>query len=156
MPEGTDGCSTSAPFIYLIMACLGSSLNTEQAVLAYVGSYPDFHAHIRELSRAVSNAGVRVRDEGQLRSDFDDSLRIYSPDEIWLFDLAVDVIAMLGSIDGLSNESLARYKSDVRTLDDEVHTHTWKKGVKKAGAGPVQFQDLRHRVPRHVVNPMRY
>ena len=156
VPDGTDNCWTSAPFIYLILACLGSGLTSESAVLNYVREYPEFHRQIRELSTAVSDAGVRVRDEGRLRSDMDDNLRVYTPDEIWMFDLAVDLIAMLGSVDGLSNQSLAEYKNNVRTLDDEVHAHTWKKGVKKAGAGPVQFQELRQRVPHHVPNPMRY
>ncbi len=156
VPEGTDGCWTSAPFIYLIMSCLGPGLSTESAVRDYVGAYPEFHRQIRELSTAVSEAGVRVRDEGRLHSDLDDNLRVYTPDELWMFDLAVDLIAMLGSVDGLSNQSLAEFKSNVRTLDDEVHTHTWKRGVKKAGAGPAQFQELRQRVPHHTPNPMRY
>lgn len=155
VPTGTDNCETCAPFLYLIMACLGSALSSETAVLQYTHGLPEFHKQIRQLSAAVSEAGVRVRDSGRLRSDFDDTLRIYSPEEIWLFDLAVDVIAMLGCVQGLSSSSLALYKSDVRRLDDEVHTHTWKHALKKAGAGPAQFQELRGGVPRHKPNPFR-
>ncbi|HET9899441.1 MAG TPA: hypothetical protein VFQ44_31325 [Streptosporangiaceae bacterium] len=156
VPEGTDNCWTSAPFIYLILSCLGSGLSSESAVRRYVSAYPEFHADIRALSTAVSTAGARVRDEGRLRSDLDDNLKVYTPDEIWLFDLAVDLIAMLGSVDGLSNQRLAEFKNNVRTLDDEVQSHTWKRGVKKAGTGPARFQELRHRVPQHRPNPMRY
>jgi hypothetical protein len=155
VPPDTDNCSTSSPFLYLIMASLGT-LSTEQPVLAYTHSDPAFHQQVQHLSAAVSAAGERVRDEGRIRNDFDDNLRIFSPVEIWLFDLAVDVIAMLGSLMGLSNASLALYKDNVRTLDDEVHTHTWKHGLKKAGAGPEEFRELRQRVPHHPVHPMRY
>lgn len=156
VPADADDCGTSAPFLYLIMMSLGPGLSTEKAVLSYVHGYPEFHRQIQQLSLAVSAAGVRVRDFGLLKNDFDDNLKPYSPEEIWIFDLAVDVIAMLGCVDGLSNSSLARFKQNVRSLDGEVTAHAWKHGLKKAGAGPAQFQELRARVPRHQPNPARY
>jgi hypothetical protein len=147
---------TSSPFLYLIMSTLGPGLSTEKAVIAYVGNYPDFHHAIRDLSTAVSEAGVRARDSGMLRGEFDDNLRVYSPMEIWMFDLAVDVIAMLGSVDGISNSELFRFRENVRTLDQEVSSHYWKSALREAGPGVPQFQQLRASVPRHVINPSRY
>jgi hypothetical protein len=101
---------TSSPFLSLIMSTLGPGLSTEPAVREYVDAYPEFHQKIRELSQAVSAAGVRVRDFGLLRSEFDGNLRVFAPEEIWMFDLAVDVIAMLGCVQGLSNASLAQFR----------------------------------------------
>lgn len=46
------------------MAALGSGLSSESAVLTYTHAYPDFHDKIRELTEAISAAGVRIRDSG--------------------------------------------------------------------------------------------
>jgi hypothetical protein len=40
---------------------------------------------------------VRVRDARLLKDSFDDNLKVYEPAEIWLADLAIDVIAMLAT-----------------------------------------------------------
>lgn len=146
---------TSSPFLFLTMSCLGSGLSSEEAVRSYVSSV-GLQAPIQELSAAVSAAGVRARDSGRLRSEFDDNLHVYSPEEIWIFDLAIDVIAMLGCVQGLSDRSLAQFKSDLRSLDDEVSSHTWKRALKKAGDGPVQFRELRTRIPRHAPHPSKW
>ncbi len=156
VPAGVDDCNTSAPFLYLMMTTFAPGLSGEKAVLSYVHQDPEFHRQIQQLTTAVSAAGVRVRDSGLLKSDFDENLKVYSPEEIWIFDLAVDVIAMLGCVDGLSDSSLARFKSNLRSLDAEVTAHAWKHGLKKAGTGPAQFQQLRARVPHHRPNPARY
>lgn len=148
VPSGTDNCTTCAPFLHLIMASFGV-LTTEAAVLKYTHGFPDFHKQIQQLVAEVSAAGVRARDSGQLKNDRDDSLRIYSPEEIWMFDLAVDLIAMLGCMQGLADSSLVLYKRNVRTLDSLVVTHAWKHALKKAGAGPAQFQELRSGAPHH-------
>lgn len=147
---------TSSPFVFLIMSALGPGLSTEKAVIDYVSAYPDFHQAIRDLSAAVSEAGARARDSGMLRGEFDDNVRVYSPIEIWMFDLAVDVIAMLGAVDGLSNAELFRFKDNVRTLDQEVSSRYWQSCLRQAGPGVPQFQQLRASVPRHVINPSRY
>jgi hypothetical protein len=156
VPDDVDDCMTSSPFLFLIMSTLGPGLSTEPAVLAYVNAYPEFHQKIRELSAAVSAAGVRVRDFGLLRSQFDGNLRVFAPEEIWMFDLAVDVIAMLGCVQGLSNASLAQFRDNMRTLDEDVASHAWRKSLSQAGNGLPQFHDLRASVPRHAPNPQRY
>jgi hypothetical protein len=147
---------TSSPFIGLIMSSLGPGLSTEPAVLAYSHAFPEFHQKVRELSVAISAVGVRVRDSGQLRGEFDGNLHIFSPEEFWLFDLAVDVIAMLGSVQGLPNSELARFRGNVRTLDEDVSSRVWRNGLRAAGEGPPYFRELRAHVPRHIVNPSRY
>jgi hypothetical protein len=148
VPPGTDDCSTSAPFLYLTLAALGYGLSTEPVVREYARANPGQAARIRALSTAVSAAGVRVRDAGLLKDSFDENLRVYTAEEIWTFELAIDVIAMLGALDGLPGKARAMVAEDVRTLDGTAHGHTWRKGLKQAGPGPEEFQQLRAEIPR--------
>lgn len=148
VPDGTDDCSTSAPFLYLTLAALGWGLSTEPVVREYARANPGQAARIRALSTAVSAAGVRVRDAGLLKDSFDENLRVYTAEEIWTFELAIDVIAMLGALDGLPGQARARAAENVRTLNETAHGHTWRKGLKQADAGPAEFQQLRSEVPR--------
>lgn len=153
VPDDVDDCWSSAPFIYLMLSVLGSGLSSEPAVQGYAGSEPGLREQIRTLSAAVSEAGVRVRDAGLLKGAFDQNLRVYTPAEIWTFDLAVDVIAMLGALEGLPASKRATVAGNVRSLDRDVHSHSWKKELKKAGAGPEGFRELRAKVPRHAPRP---
>jgi hypothetical protein len=115
----------------------------------YVTARPSLLASVQALSTAVSAADVRVRDTGMLKDDFDERLTIYTPDEIWTFDLAFDVIAMLGALDVVQGETRALVISNMKSLDQQATGHTWKKELDKAGNGPAQFQELRTFVPRH-------
>lgn len=153
VPAGVDDCSSCSPFIYLILSVLGLVLSGEPAVEAYTSARPELLQQIRALSAAVSEAGVRVRDAGSLRSDIDNRLILYTAEQIWTFDLASDVIAMLSELDDLPPDVRATATRQLRSLDQEVHSHTWKRGVKKAGEGPEAFRDLRATVPRHKPRP---
>jgi hypothetical protein len=64
-----------------------------------------------------------------------------------MFNLAVDVIAMLGAVIGLSDGALAGYEKTVRVLDRHVADRAWSKSMRKAGAGPAAFRELRIRIP---------
>jgi hypothetical protein len=101
----------------------------------------------------VSAAGVRVRDAGLVKDSFTENFKPYTPEEIWAFDLAVDVVAMLGSLDGLTGQAKAELAGGLRLLDRDVHSHHWKKEVSQAGQGPEAFRALRAQVPRHIPHP---
>jgi len=148
VPAGTDDCSTSAPFLYLTLAALGSGLSYEPVVREYARANPAQAARIRVLSTAVSAAGVRVRDAGLLKDSFDEHLRVYTAEEIWTFELAIDVIAMLGALDGLPGQARAMVAEDLRTLNGTARGHHGNKELKQAGTGPEEFQPLRAEVPR--------
>jgi hypothetical protein len=154
VPDGVDECWGSAPFIYLAMAGL-NMLGTVATVQDYLAERPGVLAVIRELSTAVSAAGVRVRDDGIIANDHDFRHDIYTPEEIWTFDLAFDVIAMLGTLETVDGKTRALVVSDMRELDDEVTSHSWKKQLGKAGDGPAQFREMRAVVPRHSPHPER-
>jgi hypothetical protein len=147
VPDGVDDCWTSAPFIYLMLSVLGAGLSTDAVVQNYIRKDPALHQQIRALSVAVSAAGVRVRDASLLKSDLDDNLKVYTPEEIWIFNLALDVIGMLGAVDGLSGSTRALIKDDLRQLDQDTNNHTWKKELKRAGEGPEAFRHLRAKTP---------
>jgi len=147
VPEDTDDCMSSAPFLFLTLSTLGPLLSTEPVVQQHMRRQPRLLAQIRALSTAVSAAGVRVRDAGLLKDDFDDNLAVYTPEEIATFDLAFDVIAMIGALDGLPSQARAKAASDLRSLDGNARHHAWKHAMKKAGDGPAAFRELRATVP---------
>jgi hypothetical protein len=72
---------------------------------------------------------------------------VYTAEEIWTFELAIDVIAMLGALDGLPGQARARAAEDVRTLNETARGHHWNKELKQAGTGPEEFRQLRAEVP---------
>jgi hypothetical protein len=147
VPDDVDDQSV-APFIYLTLATVGPLLAHENTVQAQVSAEPGLRQQIRLLSTSVGAAGARVRNAGLLKDSFDESLQVYTPEEIWTFDLAFDVIAMLGAIDGLRAGTRASLVDSLRSLDRTARLHTFKKDLKKAGQGPEALRDLRARVPR--------
>jgi hypothetical protein len=153
VPDDADDCSTSAPFLYAMLGSLKWVLSPEPVVQQFVGSQPGLRDQIRTLTTAVSAAGVRVRDGGLIRNDFDNNLDVYTTDDIWTFNLATDVIAMLGALDDLPAEPRAKAASNLRSLDGEVVKHHWRKELKKANDGPAGFRELRARTPQHKAHP---
>jgi len=151
VPPEVDDCSSCSPFIYLIISVLGPLLSSEPAVQAYTSAEPGLLQQIQALSVAVSEAGVRAA--SVLKSDIDNRLSLYTSEQIWTFDLAADVIAVLSVLDALPSGVRATVAGRLRSLDQEVHSHTWKKEVKKAGEGPEAFRELRARVPHHKPRP---
>ena len=147
VPNGVDYAAVT-PFIYLMMATLGM-LGGDPAVQQYLDAEPQARQAIRELSRAVAAAGVRVRDSGKVRDEFDIRLGLFTAEEFWQFNLAVDVIALLATRNGIAPDSRALAFSDLRSLEEWAGMHHWKSGVRKAGTGPAQFGPLRAHVPPH-------
>jgi hypothetical protein len=143
-----------APFVGLILAAF-RHLSGEPSVQRYVEQEPGLRLAIRSLTAAVTAAGVRVRDAGELHGSLDDRLKPYTPAEIWVFDLATDVIALLGSAPGLSGGTRAMMASNLGSLDREASSHRWKKDLKIADPGPEAFRELRARIPRHTLKPER-
>ncbi len=146
MPEDVDDCSSSSPFLGLALSSL-ELLGVQPAVKEYMRGEPWLLGQIRALSTAVSAAGVRVRDTGLLKDMFDTNLTVYTPEEIWTFDLAFDVIAQIGTLDGLTGQVRAMTASNVRSLNWYSDMHHWKKAMRKAGEGPVARHGLRAQTP---------
>jgi hypothetical protein len=147
VPEGTDDCFTAAASLFLALSTF--SLAGQQApVKEYMRREPRLLQQVRALTTAVSAAGVRVRDAGLVRDGFHSNLAVFAPEEIWTFDLAIDVLAQLSALDGLTGEMRASIVQSVQQLDRDSRQKIWQKGMNKAGGGPVTWHELRART-RH-------
>jgi hypothetical protein len=146
VPAGVDACRSSASFLSLTMSSL-ILLGLQPAVRDRMHREPGLLGQVQALSRAVSAAGVRVRDAGLLKDMFDSNLEVYAPEEIWAFDLAFDVIALLGALDGLTREVRANMVSNLQSLDLYSQKDAWQDAMRKAG-DPVAWHELRARIPR--------
>ena len=147
MPDGLD-YSVTAPFIGLMISTLGL-LWFDAVVKQYLQASPESYQSIRALTAAVAAAGVRVRDSSRRLDEFEEHLHKFTPEEFWVFNLAVDIIAMFCGTPGMDPSTHALIRSDMQTLDDFAHGHHWKSQVRKAGDGPAQFHDLRGHIPTH-------
>jgi hypothetical protein len=147
VPEGVDACRAAASFVSLTMSSL-ILLGLQPAVKDCMQREPGLLRQVQALSRAVSAAGVRVRDAGLLKDMFDSNLAVYTPEEIWTFDLAFDVIALLGALDGLTGEVHANMVTNLHSLDRYAHNDAWRNAMQKAGEGPVAWHEFRARIPR--------
>jgi hypothetical protein len=114
------------------------------------------YEQVRELGCRVAAAGLRARDFGQLHSDLDDSLKYYSPDELWAFSLAIDLVAMLSGLDDISNSVRFDAVQTVRDLDATAGGHTWHKQLRHAEGGPPELRMLRASVTSRTPHPASY
>jgi hypothetical protein len=143
-PAGLDYDAVTIPFIDRTISVL-NRLNDEPAVRQYARAHPDACRAIVALSQAVFDTGIRAQRNGH---DQDEHLRHFTAGEIWMVDLAVDVVTMF-----LDNGGLRRggdgIASDLRRAEQHGHMdgRHWKKQVQNAGDGPEGFRGLRGRVP---------
>jgi hypothetical protein len=124
-------------------------LSRDDVVEQYFSVQPQAHQSIRALSTAIGAAGAWPADRKPDYSHVD--LKRYTNQEIWLFDLAIDVIVMVAEIGGSGTRR--GVLADVHRLDDHVATHHWKQAVRKAEPGPPELHDLRASVPHHKPHP---
>ena len=96
----------------------------------------------------MAEIGVRVREAQGPHLVIDDSIKYYSAQEIWMIDLAIDVVAMLVTSGG-SLSGRDRILSDLKSADKQAGSRHWRHQVSKAGAGPAQFRQLRDLIPHH-------
>jgi hypothetical protein len=146
VPEDVDRCALSSVFLSAALSATWM-LGTEPVVQEYMHREPRLIPQIRALSTAVSAAGGRVYDADLVGNRYDGSFEMYTPGEIWIFDLAFDVIALLRARDGLSRQTLTVVAGSMRWTDDLARRSAWKKAIKAAGEGPAAWHELRVRVP---------
>jgi hypothetical protein len=147
VPHGLDYGAT-APFVNYSLFAL-AMLEDEPSVEQYGRANPDARRAIYALSGAVGRTGRRVRESGQnSKADFQyENLKLYTAEEIWMFDLAIDVVAMLTTGGGLGQDNRMMVQDHLRWADKDTHSSHWKREVHKAGDGPPEFRELRAHVP---------
>jgi hypothetical protein len=128
-----------------LLACLNTSAY-DRAVQGFLAA-PERIDSVRALAVAVQTAGQRLQDADV---DEDDVVqhgeKIYTPDELWTFDLFVDLLAWLESIGGLERDTRSSLKESV-SLHDDLWRKRSRKAMKKAGDGPDAFRSLRSVIP---------
>lgn len=146
---GHVGYGGTPEFIYLTLSGL-NMLSDQSSVQQYTRARPDAHRAILDLSGKVAKAGIRVRDTHR-NAVIDDHLRSFSAEEIWMFDLAIDVLAMLGTSGGQRGTTHSFVLDRLRSLAKDHHVRGlyWKAEVHKAGDGPAEFRELRAQIPHH-------
>ena len=147
VPPHLDFGATS-PFIDRTLFAL-LELAGESAVQQYLHANPESQKAILELSRIVGQAGARVREAQGPHIVIDEQIKYYSAEEVWMFDLAIDVVAMLATNGGSRSDTDGMIISDLRSIDKHAHSRQWRHQVHKAGAGPAQFRQLRELIPHH-------
>jgi hypothetical protein len=160
VPDSVDEDDLSLPpGIANILTTL-SLLGREVAVQDYLDQVPGLRQGIRTLSAVVSGAGRRIRDSGQ--GGDQDNPANYTPDEIWATDLALDVVALLGVVEGgVSGSAQAAVRNTLGIYDKEPEKdpmgifykvdleerRTWQRLLDAAGPGLDAFREMREQVP---------
>jgi hypothetical protein len=119
-------------------------LSTDGAARRALGR-PGFIEPARCLTAAVEAAGERAADAGLREITIDP--KAYTPEELWTFHLARDLIAEIAAVDGVDRESARLAKQTVADTDD-AWGRAFKKAEKKLGAEPESLREFRAQIPR--------
>jgi len=105
------------------------------------------------LSDAVVGAGQRVRDGGLVLSERAVDIKIYQPAEVWTFNLAADLIAVLVVVPNLPKAKRVAVRDVLMRLDAGLGTHWCRSTIGNAAPGPEPLQGLREVLPHR--KPLR-
>lgn len=137
-----DGLGLPLPAFPLLS---GLWMLSKDAAAGRVLGRPGFIEPARRLTGAVKAAGERAADAG-LR-DIAIDPKAYTPEELWSFHLARDLLAELAAVDGVDRDSARLARQTVADTDDSWG-HAFKKAEKKLGAEPESLRDLRAKIPQ--------
>jgi hypothetical protein len=147
VPDSVDEDVLSLPSGLANILTTLTLLSHEVAVQDYLDNVPGLRQEIRSLSTVVSGAGRRIRDsDGAQREGDQNSPANYSPDEIWATDLALDVVALLSSLEGVNVNAHVASRTTLDIYAKEER-RTWQQRLDAAGPGPEAFRQLREQVP---------
>lgn len=108
---------------------------------------------VTSLSDAIVAAGQRVRDDGLVLSERAVDLKIYEPAEVWTFNLAADLIAVLVVAPNLPKAKRVAVRDVLMRLDAGLGTHWARSTIGNAAPGPEPLQGLRAALPHR--KPLR-
>jgi hypothetical protein len=137
----------TSEFVYATLFAL-SYVEDDPSVVQYCRADPAAQKAILALTSTVGHAGIRVRDSNPKRDDvINDHLDRYTPEEIWMADLAIDVLAMFATGGGLNGSKRSFVQDHLKRADEHTHNAHWKRHLHKAGSGVAEFRELRAHVP---------
>jgi hypothetical protein len=87
------------------------------------------------LTPEVTAAGERVRDAGLIVDGFGTDLKAFQPTEIWTFNLAADLIAVMVEADNLSKIKRGSFRDMLRGIDASLGSHWARSTLGNAAPG---------------------
>jgi hypothetical protein len=126
-------------------------LEREPAIDQKLAGAPADHGAILVLTAAIADLGARIRDTYPDLDVRASGLRYLSAGDIWMLDLALDLMYMLaGELAGQDAQWLddpGLLDLNLRHIDKATHDRRWKRALRQAVPGPAQFRQLRTHVP---------
>ena len=99
------------------------------------------------VAAAVEAAGWRIVDSGVgVGSTVD--IKAYTPVDLWTFNLAADLVAMLDAVDNLSKVTRAEVRAVLAGIDAVLFSPWSMSTTARGRPGPDELQPLRAAVPR--------
>ena len=106
------------------------------------------------LLDAVAAAGRRVLDDGLILDERRVDFKVYRSEEMWAFNLAADLVALLAAAPNLPKAKRAAMHDLLLTVDAGLGSHWSRSTIGNAGAGPESFRELRDAIPhRKLIRP---
>jgi hypothetical protein len=103
---------------------------------------------------AVAVAANRVVDGGLMLDARRVDVSSYTAEEMWTFNLAADVVALLAAAPNLAKTKRTAVRVVLATVDAGLGTHASRSRMGNAGSGPDAFHELRAAVPhRSLIRP---
>jgi len=99
------------------------------------------------LLDSVVAAGRRVRDDGLVLSERSVDIKVYEPAEVWTFNLAADLIALLVVAPNIPKVKRTAARDILVHLDAGLGSHWCRSTIGNAAPGPEPLQHLRQGVP---------
>lgn len=125
-----------------------STTAMDPAVRAWVKNFPE-KDEIGSLLQAVRQAGTRIKlvaMQGKHYDEFTDNSHLHTEDEWWQIGLALDILATIGSVPGISPMTGADAMKQARDFQKD-YSHQLKKASKNPGPSASQFVALRAAIP---------
>jgi hypothetical protein len=129
-----------------LLRTIGMLLSEPAAARVVTGS--DLTEGVSALLDAVVTAGQRVQDEGLTPAGTVVDLKIYRPVELWIFNLAADVLALLATAPNVPKVKRAAVNPFRQSLDAGLGSHSSRSTIGNVRPAPPEFEALRAAIPK--------
>ncbi len=125
-----------------------------EAVVSRFVEQQGLAASVPALMDDVAGAGRRVVTDGLVLDERRIDFGVYTPDEMWVFNLAADLVAMLAALPNLAKTKRAAVRDLLITVDAALGTHSARSTIGNAHEGPADLRPLRETIPhRKLIRP---
>ncbi|MFN8038534.1 MAG: hypothetical protein U0Q07_04905 [Acidimicrobiales bacterium] len=111
----------------------------------------DLAGPLAEVLDAVADAAHRVLDAGFVLDERRVDLRVYTPEEMWTFNLAADLAALLVAAPQLAREKRRAARDLFVPIDAALGAPRSRSAIGNAHDGPEALRELRAAVPHRTL-----